>query len=50
MTVEAILLNKEKNGFSAVYRSDTTRELDKIYNLNGTPLTDDQIAKLSLLD
>lgn len=47
MPVDCIPLDKAKNGFSAVYRSDATRELDRMYNLDGTPLADGQIARLS---
>ena len=39
MTIEKIVMDKERDGFSAVYRSDTTRALDIAFGLDGTPLT-----------
>ena len=34
------------NSYNRAYRSETTRELDKAFNLTGKPLTDDQTAEL----
>lgn len=53
MLVEKIPLDKVRqadiiNSFriSAVYRSDVTRELDRSYNLDDTPLSDRQTGQL----
>ena len=49
LPVEKIILDRERqssviNRFrvSVVYRTDVTRELDRLYGLDGTPLTDGQ--------
>lgn len=43
MPVEVIKMDPNANrGISAVYISDTTRKLDAMYGLDGTPLSDEQ--------
>ncbi len=34
------------NGYSAIYRTSQTKELDKLFGLTGTPVDDETIKKL----
>jgi predicted acyltransferase len=39
-------LDKEKNGYSALYQTLQTQELDKLFGLTGEPVDEDGIRKL----
>ena|SRR3989338_1324098 len=46
MPVDVIRLDKSRQGFSALYRSDTTRYLDEKFGLDGSILTEEEQSML----
>src|SRR3989304_8437583 len=51
MSIEVVRFGKENQpfpevDFSALYRSPTTRELDRLYGLDGRSLTDEETKRL----